>query len=376
MNLKHRGQIFLVILMAAIVLATAANAGLRCNLCGREINGSYYRTTSGYTYCPDCEARYPLCSQCGRLTREPLKVNGRDLCAQCYAKLERCSLCSQPILGNYTIYPELNLKICDKCERDKPRCDRCGIPARRLIATGDYKICENCASKTEVCHSCGAALLKDYSFFEGNREYKYCFQCIKKYPACSNCGAPSGAYSTRLDDGRYLCSECRQAAYFNAGLVTPIKKKVVSHLESQMGMKVLHFMEFSLEGQGFLRQKAKDLHADLNGLFYRKGDKFNIYVLYGLREKDLISVIAHEVSHAWEAENCSKNLPLEDQEGFAQWVAYKTLIYYGYDDFARLMTEGESAYVSGLNKMLKIESRGGSTAVFNHIKSKKQPVNQ
>jgi hypothetical protein len=129
-------------------------------------------------------------------------------------------------------------------------------------------------------------------------------------------------------------------------------------------MPIDHVVNFSLEDRNFLKKKANGIHGDLNGLFYQKGDKFYIYVLYGLREKDLISVLAHEIGHAWQAENGPQNASLEDQEGFAQWVAYKALIHFGYPEFAKLLEEGDSVYSKGLNKMLKLEINGGTPAVF------------
>jgi hypothetical protein len=138
-----------------------------------------------------------------------------------------------------------------------------------------------------------------------------------------------------------------------------------------MGMPVEHTVHFSLEDKAFIKTKANGIPGDLKGLFYRKGNNYNIYVLYGLREKDLIEVIAHEMAHAWQAENCRDDMPLEDQEGFSQWIGYKTLSGFGYEDFARLMTQGDTIYAKGLSKMLKMEQTGGKGAVLEFIKRKK-----
>jgi len=235
---------------------------------------------------------------------------------------------------------------------------------------GKVALCESCASQVELCHSCGQPLLSDYSFFEGNKQFKYCFDCTKAYPGCADCGAPSGPDGTQLADGRYLCHECRKVAFFDSGFVTPIRARVLSFLNNHMGMTISHIVNYSLQDRAFLAEKARGSHGDLNGLFYRKGNNFNVYVLYGLREKDLICVLAHEMTHAWQAENCSDNIQLDDQEGFAQWVAYKALKQYDYGDFAGLLISGENPYATGLAKMLQIEKTGGPKAVFDYIKSK------
>jgi recombinational DNA repair protein (RecF pathway) len=355
-----------------VLLFGTASAELRCQLCGRDISGTYFKSTSGEIYCEACWKSHSVCSQCGKLVLSTISVDGANLCRDCYARLERCSLCGDPLVGNYTQYPKLGLKVCSKCEREKPRCQKCGVPINEPIMLGGVILCQRCANKTESCHSCGEPLLNNYTFFEGNQSAKYCDKCTAKYPRCEDCGAPSGPYGTKLDDGRYLCPDCRRVAYFEPGMVTSIKKKVQSFINHNMGMTINHQFGFSLEGQDFIKQKAKEIHGDINGLFYRRGDDFNIYVLYGLREKDLIRVIAHEISHAWQAENCPKDLTLEEQEGFAQWVAYKALKYFNYVDFAALLTQGNDAYARGLSMMLDIESKGGPKAVFDAVKGDKQ----
>ncbi|HBZ00457.1 MAG TPA: hypothetical protein DEO84_03950 [candidate division Zixibacteria bacterium] len=355
-----------------LLLCSAVSAGLRCQLCGRDISGTYFKSTSGEVYCESCWKSHSVCSQCGKLVLSTIAVNGANLCRDCYARMERCSLCGEPLVGNYTQYLKLGLKVCSKCEREKPRCQKCSVPMNEAIKIGDIVLCQRCAEKTERCHCCGEPLLSNYTFFEGNQAAKYCDKCTARYPRCEDCGAPSGPYGTKLDDGRYLCPDCRRIAYFEPGMVTSIKQKVQSFINYNMGMTINHQFDFSLQGQDFIKRKAKDIHGDINGLFYRRGDDFSIYVLYGLREKDLIRVIAHEISHAWQAENCPKDMSLEDQEGFAQWVAYKALKYFNNDDFAALLTHGDDAYARGLSMMLDIESKGGPKAVFDAVRGDKQ----
>ena len=358
--------------MPLIVLAAASlvSADIKCGSCGNSITGAYYVSPDGGIYCESCWKGSAICAQCGKMTRSPVKAEGLDFCPECYAKLPRCSLCSRPLVGSFTRYSELGLQVCPICEKEKPRCQRCGLPMDKFIVLNDTKLCMNCASQVERCHSCGDPILGEYSYFEGNQAFKYCLSCVKNYPRCDNCGAPSGPDGTRLADGRHLCPECRRVALFDIGLVDPIKKRVMKFVTSNMNMAIMRPIDFSLRDKDFLQSKAKGIHGDLNGLFYRRGNDFHIYVLYGLREKDYVSVLAHEIGHAWQAENCSDDLPLEDLEGFAQWIAYKTLLNFGYRDFAELLKEGDSIYAKGLNNMLKIEKYRGAQAVFNHVREK------
>jgi hypothetical protein len=362
--------VFLSALVIGLSLASLAQAAVKCDICGAEISGRYYVSARGQNVCEDCYARYPACASCGLITKSSLKVGDRFYCATCYSDLKRCDLCGEFITGSYNYYPTVDLIVCPQCEKLKPRCDRCGIPANELIQVGSARLCPRCAPGADRCHICGTALLTEYAFFEGDRSNKFCPECVKKYPSCANCGAPSGPNATRLDDGRYLCPDCRSIALFDRRLVTPIKEQVLTFLERGMGMRITHEITYSLQDVKFLEERSKGIHGDLNGLFYRKGDDFNIYVLYGLRKKDLVGVLAHEMAHAWESENCRSDLPLEDLEGFAQWAAYHALSNLGYQEYARTLVHGDNIYAVGLRRMLEIEDKSGSKAVFDYIRSK------
>lgn len=363
--------LLLLPLLAIAIPLLDVSAALKCQLCGREISGVYYTTSDGRIYCQPCWSSHSICSQCGQPTKSVIKIDGRNFCPGCFASLEKCGLCGKPLIGNYTHYQNLGLKVCPECERDTPRCEKCGVPSKELIRIGKATLCPRCSRQTEKCRSCGEALLGDYSFYEGNEAFKYCFDCAKRYPRCDDCGAPSGATGTELDDGRHLCPDCRRIAYFDAGLIGSVKKKVFAFVSGNMGMAVSHNIAFSIEDRAFLVKKANGIHGDLNGLFYRKGDDFHVYVLYGLREKDLIGVLAHELSHAWQAENSAKDMPLEAQEGFAQWVAYKALVNFDHEDFARLMTEGDNMYARGLRSILEIEKEHGALTVYKFARTGK-----
>ena len=78
-------------------------------------------------------------------------------------------------------------------------------------------------------------------------------------------------------------------------------------------------------------------------------------------------MVSHEITHAWASENCRPDLTAEESEGFAQWIAYYTLIRFGFHDFGRTLTVGDNVYARGLRKMLEIEKRGGREAVFRSL---------
>jgi hypothetical protein len=362
--------VFLTALVIVVSLTSQARADLKCDICGKEISGRYYVSARGQNVCEECHVRYPAWASCGLVSKASIKVGGRTYCPTCYSDLKRCDLCGEIITGSYNYYPSVDLTVCPKCDRTKPKCDKCGIPANELIQVGSSKLCARCAPGTDRCHICGTALLTEYAFFEGDRSIKYCKQCLKRYPPCADCGAPSGPNATKLDDGRYLCPDCRSIAFFDSRLVTPVKEQVLTFLDRGMGMQIAHKISYSLKDVTFLEQRSKGIHGDLNGLFYRKGEDYNIYVLYGLRKKDLVGVLAHEMAHVWESENCKSDLTLEDLEGFAQWVAYHALLGLGFEQHAETLSLGSTIYAQGLRKMLEMEVKGGPGAVFDYITRK------
>lgn len=369
--MRNSGPIILaLVFIAAFLLPAPVSADTVCSICGRTITGNYYVTSQNQVVCSECAAKYPACAGCGLVSRSLIDVDGAKYCRECYLKLPRCGICGKPITGGYDFYPDIGLKVCFQCEKTSPRCENCARPVKELTMVGSTGLCERCAANVPKCRSCGNALLSDYTFFEGDDSLKYCSECVSKYPPCADCGAPSGPAGTKLDDGRYLCPDCMKTALFDAAPVTAIKLEVLAYLKKNMGMNIEHQVSYSMRGKDFLDEKSNGMHKDLNGLFYRRGDDFNIYVLYGLRMKDLIWVLSHEISHAWQAENTSGELDLVDLEGFAQWAAYHALKNFGYDRFAGTMTTGEGTYATGLKRMLSIEGKGGSRAVFDYIKSK------
>jgi hypothetical protein len=361
------------IILLLFILGTfsvSTSASLKCDLCKKEISGKYVTGPDNTIYCWDCYSKYQSCSVCGKLYKSLINVEDKKVCRDCYSKLDKCDICGKPIMGSYVSYPELGMKICNECEKTAARCDACGRPGKTMNRVGTMFLCDVCASRTNRCYSCGDAILGTFKYFENDESKKYCLKCVSEYPSCADCGAPSGPTGTRLDDGRYLCPDCRRYAIFNPAYITPIKKDVLEFLRNGMRMQITHDINYSVQDKKSLEKKSKHLSKDINGLFYRKNDDFNVYVLYGLRKQDLIWVLAHEMTHAWQSENCSQKLTDLDREGFAQWIAYHTAMNFGYRQYGENMRSGESLYCSGLNKMIDIEKNEGFKAVFDYIKSR------
>ncbi len=363
-------RLILISILLIIVLPQLLQATDRCTICKKELTGRYIKFEDGSKYCLDCVKKYPACDICGKPSPSYIIENGKRICLECLAKMGKCSFCGKPLTGKYYSYPELGLKLCENCNKTVKRCFLCGRPGKNLILVDDKYICNACYDRLDKCHICGKPIIGEYMWFDNEGSKKYCPSCVKKYPHCANCGAPVGPYGVRLDDGRILCPDCYRTACFKPEQVSAIKGKVIDYLKSVMGIDVHHKIRFLLEGRDFIKQKSKGISNDVNGLFYRQNDNFEIYVLYGLREKELYQVLPHEIAHAWMAENCDSDIPAKEAEGFAQWVAYHALGHFGFGDYRRTLLEGESVYATGLRKMMEIEKDGGVKAVFDYFKGR------
>ena len=81
---------------------------------------------------------------------------------------------------------------------------------------------------------------------------------------------------------------------------------------------------------------------------------------YGLPQIVLLEVLAHEYAHAWQSENCRQDLPIEELEGFAEWVAYKLLDGWGCYRRSERMLRRDDLYGRGLKLVLGWERQGSS----------------
>jgi hypothetical protein len=360
-------KISFIIILFILTIAIQSIADQKCALCGKTITGQYYRFEDGSIYCMDCMNNKTKCAICGKPSNSTVLIDNKQICPKCLAGLKRCSFCNRPIAGDYTAFPELGLILCDKCSKTIPRCDICGKPDKNLIRAGNKHICRSCYNKSAFCYICGSPIDGEYTWFDGDSTKKYCQNCINKYPRCACCGAPAGKDSHKLNDGRILCNDCYREGYFDVDKVRVIKNNILEYLKSGLGMTIEGKIRYTLQGQDFIKSQSEGISGDLNGLFYRQNNDLEIYVLYGLRQKDLYQVISHEIAHAWASDNCRLNLTLEEAEGFAQWVAYYTLRHFNYTAFSQTLLEGDTVYSRGLKKMLEIEKKGGRDAVFKYL---------
>jgi hypothetical protein len=100
------------------------------------------------------------------------------------------------------------------------------------------------------------------------------------------------------------------------------------------------------------------------GLYARRGMRRGIYIQTGLPRMLFLQVAAHEYAHAWQGENIPTLHNGLMHEGFAEWVAYSVLGFYGYRRGQERMLLRQDLYGQGLRWALDQEAAYGYPGVI------------
>jgi hypothetical protein len=236
-------------------------------------------------------------------------------------------------------------------------------------------LCQTCLTQAPICTSCGKRIHGRY-YRNGANAAIYCETCFKGQPRCDVCGGVAGPGIYRLHDGRHICGDCHETAIYDATRAGDLYGRVLGILLRDLGVQLSVPPALGLVDRHqmtALMARVKDKDADqpelVFGLFVRRGRERSVYVESGLPQILMIQVIAHELAHAWQGENCPLLRDPLFREGFAEWVAYRVLLALGAVKKAELMTQRTDLYGQGLQSMLALERQAGSAAVFHACRS-------
>lgn len=227
-------------------------------------------------------------------------------------------------------------------------------------------------ASSERCAACGSLLTAGYFYLHDQPE-RYCAVCIANRPRCDACSAPVGNQFWTLHDDRILCARCNATAIYDSRIAQQLYEQTVGSIIAQLGLSLRVGVAFRLVDAPTLAQvrlsgeqqpipKEKTL-----GLYQRQGSLRVIYILYGLPKLTFRMVVAHEYTHAWQGETCPL---LEDddlREGFAEWVAYRHLLYLGCTKAAQRMRNSSHPYRPLMEQVLALEEQVGPAGVVEHI---------
>lgn len=224
------------------------------------------------------------------------------------------------------------------------------------------------------CAACDGPLTDGY-YTLLDREERYCPVCIATRPRCDSCGAPLGPHYWRLHDGRLQCAKCHLTAVYEPALARSIFDETVVGLIKQLNLRLNVGVEFRLVDAPALnalraRNSDRPLGDDerILGLYQRQGPLRVIYLLYGLPRLLFRITVAHEYAHAWQGEQCPLLSDDARREGFAEWVAYRHLIWLGCVKAARRMLNAPHPYRPALEHVLELEQQLGIHGVIEHIR--------
>jgi Zinc-finger of RNA-polymerase I-specific TFIIB, Rrn7 len=303
------------------------------------------------------------------------------MCAESKRQAAFCQLCGQKIVGKgrsfrHKEWPEgVTLHICMECDREKPRCRQCGLPLAASTASG---LCETCRDSLPACLACGLPVTGKSLEFDGAGPY--CLDCYRTRPPCDICGAPLTDERWQLSDGRITCRHCHAGAVFTPDVADALYEQIKEVVFSQLGFELNIPTGLALVDRNQLKevirlqtdgkQQQAVGHQDLDpertlGIYARRGMRRGIYIQTGLPRLLFLQVAAHEYAHAWQGENCPLLRDKLVHEGFAEWVAYHMVGYYGYRDSQERMLARQDSYGQGLKWALSLEQSQGAQTVVN-----------
>jgi hypothetical protein len=149
-----------------------------------------------------------------------------------------------------------------------------------------------------------------------------------------------------------------------------LAQEVQSALDRHLGFQFDHNIDLEL-----VDTLGKPLNENLreSGRFVRVNDHYTIKILRGLSREMCLETIAHELGHAWQAENIPGMHETIWQEGFAQWTAAKMLKLYRMNNLLDRLESRDDLYGEGYRRVAKLEKRYGKEGMLTRLKNRYRP---
>jgi hypothetical protein len=206
---------------------------------------------------------------------------------------------------------------------------------------------------------------------------------MRSRPRCDLCQAPVGAGHSKLSDGQYRCALCASdlvttessIRQIYADALKELDRIVTEPLRQTPPLDVVTRRRMGETRRAHVREAGLTTRmSDENvagrhvlGFFVHTQGKSKIYVEEGLTRGLLLGTLAHELGHAWQSEQLGAAAGAVEplvSEGFAEWVAYHTLLAHGLRMLATRARERDDLYGRGLERMLSVEQVQGHSAVL------------
>jgi hypothetical protein len=310
---RIQGFLFLVIsvyfLISAFTSPELVAQLKRCDYCKGQITGTFIYVQGKYFH-----PEHFLCKRCGKQIQGSYQeILGEYYHPECFtAETEvKCAWCNKPIIGEFVT---IDLKPYH------PDCYRNNVEGK--------------------CSVCNQPLTDEYQVDVYGNKFCTSHSILDK---CDNCGRlicnmlTNGGVTYK--DGRHICNICYNKAVFKESEIKGLLLKVIDKLVymginlkkecvsieavNKTELKVIANMEKFNALEGFCYSgSAKYISGKLKKtLFTHK-----IYVLNGIPALSLEVIIAHELMHAWLAENTTGKHPPDEIEGSCNYISYLYLL--------------------------------------------------
>lgn len=360
-----------IILLAALLTLAATMVGpaaladnVTCSACGKKIHGEYL-VLDNDPYCSQAclDTVLPACAGCGDVIRgSHLTLNNKRYCSQyCLSRdLPACDMCGRPVQGNY--FESKGKTYCGEAcyTLSLPRCEACDESMKEWLDIEGRQYCHSCASRQR----------------------------------CNSCGHPGPTIG--LGDGRRICDRCRDTAVMEQTDGAQLFDLVRRRMGRTLDLSTEHEIEFHLVGRddlerisngsasgrelGYYQYQAETTTTylttrDRNGrenkrvAGERTDRKFRIYILYGLPEKRLMEVAAHELAHDWMRINLPQLKAPIFEEGFAEYVAWLVNDSFGHEELKKRIEENSDPIYGDGFKMMKglADRHGGFDGLIDYL---------
>lgn len=361
-------KLFTVFMLLIIIGSGVSRAVDRCEICRKELTGQYYtyeKDGHSIKICQECVNVLGRCKMCGIPVRNTRKNDPNVLCRTCKLNAKKCSICGSTIIGRY-YSDNKNHFYCETCYAEADRCALC----KNILHPGEWsytdgkKICNTCLRDRPRCKACGKIISSKYSQYTGF-DGTFCPDCVQNSPTCISCMCPCGPDPVRLANGNAICRDCYASAIQSKRQLESIVSEVARYMERNLLMRIETPIDFKMVD--FVDYSKNSGQYRESGRFIRIGNDYSIKILTGLSRPLCIETVAHELAHAWQAENCPF-LPSDELiEGFAQWVAGKTLAGFGHHELIKRLDSRVDVYGRGFRRINEMEKSKGFSGVFREL---------
>jgi len=224
-------------------------------------------------------------------------------------------------------------------------------------------------SAASPCSACGQPVGEEFWTITGY-EGIFCESCREVVLICSSCGMPVRTLTIR--DERAFCSECYATLVEDFETIKMIYEDLIESAEQVLGLKLKHVPKLQpISGVMFRTFSDNSLPEGVSGLYIHDSDgRASILILTPLPRIRLAAVLAHEIAHAWQGEQCPQEQSARLREGFAEWISWRLIEGQDRSEIERGLIESRTDhYGQGFRFFRDIESRSGPERVLWYARS-------